>query len=57
MDVTADDQVVFVTALMRGAGAVPEGEKGDLQFRLTMRLRKIDSHGKVGHEYYSIPAT
>jgi ketosteroid isomerase-like protein len=56
MDLTPDDQVVFVTARIRATGTEPEGDKGDVQFQLTEGLSKIDDHEKVVHEHYSIPA-
>jgi uncharacterized protein (TIGR02246 family) len=57
MQVTAGDDVAFVTALMRCAGTEPNGEKVELQFRLTVGLRKINGRWTVMHEHHSIPAT
>jgi ketosteroid isomerase-like protein len=57
MDVTAGDAGAFVTALMRCAGTEPDGEKVELQFRLTIGLHQIDSQWTVVHEQPSIPAT
>jgi ketosteroid isomerase-like protein len=41
---------------MRCAGTEPNGEKIDLEFRLTIGLRKISSQWLVTHEHHSIPA-
>ena len=57
MDVTAGDEVAFVTALMRCAGTEQDGEKAELQFRLTSGLCKIDGQWTVVHEHHSISAT
>jgi len=57
MDITAGDDVAFVTALMRCAGRESNGQAGDLDFRLTIGLRKIEDHWVVVHEHHSIPAT
>ncbi len=56
MDVTAGDDVAFVTALMRCAGTEANGEKVELQFRLTIGLCKINGRWTVMHEHHSIPA-
>ena len=56
MAVTAGDDVAFVTAVMRCAGTEPNGEKVELQFRLTVGLRKINGRWTVMHEHHSIPA-
>jgi uncharacterized protein (TIGR02246 family) len=56
MDVTAGDDVAFVAALMRCAGTELNGERADLDFRLTIGLRKIDGQWIVTHEHHSIPA-
>lgn len=42
MDVTAGDEVAFYTTLVRRAGTEPDGEKAELQFRLTIGRRKMD---------------
>ena len=57
MSVTAGDEVAFATALMRCAGTEVSGEDIELDFRLTIGLRKIDSQWIVMHEHHSIPAT
>lgn len=56
MSVTASDDVAFVTALMRCAGTEVSGQDIDLDFRLTIGLRKIDNQWIVMHEHHSIPA-
>jgi uncharacterized protein (TIGR02246 family) len=57
IDITAGDDVAFVTALMRCAGAQPNGPVAELDFRLTVGLRKIADRWIVEHEHHSIPAT
>ena len=57
MDIVAGDDVAFVMALMRCAGTEPNGQASELDFRLTVGLRKIDSRWVVVHEHHSIPAT
>jgi uncharacterized protein (TIGR02246 family) len=56
MNITAGDEVAFVTALMRCAGREKNGDKTELDFRLTMGLRKIDGLWTIVHEHHSIPA-
>jgi ketosteroid isomerase-like protein len=57
MSVTAGDDVAFATALMRCAGREVNGDDIELDFRLTIGLRKIDNQWIVMHEHHSIPAT
>jgi uncharacterized protein (TIGR02246 family) len=57
IDITAGDDVAFVTALMRCAGTERSGQAIELDFRLTIGLRKIDDQWIVVHEHHSIPAT
>jgi uncharacterized protein (TIGR02246 family) len=54
MQITAGLDVAFATALMRCA--VTEGGNIDLDFRVTIGLRKIDRQWIVTHEHHSIPA-
>lgn len=54
INVTAGNDVAFVTALMRCAGKSPN--ESQLDFRLTVGLRKIDGQWIVTHEHHSIPA-
>lgn len=56
MRVTAGRDVAFVAALMRCALAGPDGKNVDLDFRLTIGLRKIDGQWTILHEHHSIPA-
>lgn len=56
MDITAGDDVAFVAALMRCAGTEANGEDIELDFRLTIGLRKIENEWVVTHEHHSIPA-
>ena len=56
MNITAGNDVAFVTALMRCAGTEVNGERSELEFRLTIGLRKIGGRWIVMHEHHSIPA-
>jgi uncharacterized protein (TIGR02246 family) len=56
MGLTAGDDVAFVTALMRCAGTETSGERTELEFRLTIGLRKLGGQWTVTHEHHSIPA-
>ena len=56
MNVTAGVDVAFATALMRCSGREASGEDIELDFRLTVGLRKIDGQWVVTHEHHSIPA-
>ena len=56
MNITAGNDVAFVTALMRCAGTEASGNKIELEFRLTIGLRKIRGQWMVLHEHHSIPA-
>lgn len=57
IDITAGTDVAFVAALMRCAGTEKNGERIELEFRLTIGLRKIDGQWMVLHEHHSIPAS
>ena len=57
MSVTAGSDVAFVAAVMRCAGTEANGVEIELDFRLTIGLRKVDGHWVVMHEHHSIPAT
>ena len=57
MDITAGDDVAFVTALMRCAGREANGQTIDLDFRLTIGLRRTEDQWVVVHEHHSVPAT
>ncbi len=57
MDVTAGNDVAFVTALMRCAGTEKSGQRTAFEFRLTIGLRKIGGQWTITHEHHSIPAS
>jgi len=57
MSITAGDDVAFVAALMRCSGTEANGDNIELDFHLTIGLRKIDDQWLVTHEHHSIPAT
>ena len=57
MDITAGNDVAYVTALMRCAGTEANRERIKLEFRLTTGLRKVDGQWIVMHEHHSIPAS
>lgn len=54
--VTAGADVAFATALMQCAERAVGGKDVDLDFRLTVGLRKINGRWVVTHEHHSIPA-
>jgi uncharacterized protein (TIGR02246 family) len=56
MNITAGSDVAFVTALMCCAGTEANGDRSELEFRLTIGLRKIGGRWIVMHEHHSIPA-
>ena len=57
MHITAGTDVAFVAALMRCAGTEKNGERIELEFRLTIGLRKIGGQWMVTHEHHSIPSS
>jgi ketosteroid isomerase-like protein len=56
MNITAGEDVAFVTALMRCVVTEVNRERVDLEFRLTIGLKKIAGQWTVMHEHHSIPA-
>ncbi len=56
LEITAGNEVAFATALMHCGTPDENGPDGQLQFRLTVGLRKIDGQWTVLHEHHSIPA-
>src|SRR5262245_8243327 len=57
MKVTAGRDVAFVAALMHCAGTEANGDDIELDFRLTIGLRRqVDGRWMVTHEHHSIPA-
>lgn len=57
MNIIAGTDVAFVAALMRCAGTEKNGERIELEFRLTIGLRRIGDQWMVLHEHHSIPAS
>jgi uncharacterized protein (TIGR02246 family) len=56
MKVTAGQDVAFAVAVMHCR--VKEGrDASDLDFRLTIGLRKIEGQWLITHEHHSVPAT
>jgi uncharacterized protein (TIGR02246 family) len=56
LDITAGEEVAFVTAEMHCTVKEESGDFSPLEFRLTMGLRKIDGVWTIVHEHHSIPA-
>jgi uncharacterized protein (TIGR02246 family) len=56
VEITAGKDVAFATAIGRCAGLDPNGKREELEFRLTMGLRKMDGGWRVVHEHHSLPA-
>ena len=54
--VTAGKDVAFATAIGHCAGRDARGKREELEFRLTMGLRKFDGRWRVMHEHHSVPA-
>jgi uncharacterized protein (TIGR02246 family) len=54
--ITAGKDVAFATATGRCVDIDPKGAREELEFRLTMGLRKIDGRWRVMHEHHSLPA-
>jgi len=57
MNIIAGTDVAFVAALMRCAGTEKNGERIELEFRLTIGLRRIGDQWIVLHERHSIPSS
>src|SRR5437867_7277975 len=55
ISVTAGSDVAFVAAVMRCSERETSGKDIDLEFRLTVGLRKIGAQWVVLHEHHSIP--
>ena len=56
MSVMAGGEVAFVAAVMRCSGRETSGEDIELEFRLTVGLRRSEGQWIVMHEHHSIPA-
>jgi uncharacterized protein (TIGR02246 family) len=54
--VTVGTDVAFATAIGR-CGDLSSGKKVQLEFRLTMGLRKQGGRWRITHEHHSLPAT
>jgi uncharacterized protein (TIGR02246 family) len=56
VNVIAGKNVAFATAIGHCAGVDQNGKREELEFRLTMGLRKIDGAWRILHEHHSLPA-
>jgi uncharacterized protein (TIGR02246 family) len=56
MSITAGKDVAFVVATMRCSEHGDNDERKELNFRLTVGLRKIESQWTITHEHHSVPA-
>jgi uncharacterized protein (TIGR02246 family) len=56
MEIAAGSDVAFAAAVMRCAGTEKTGEHINLDFRLTVGLRKLGGQWTIVHEHHSIPA-
>jgi ketosteroid isomerase-like protein len=56
MHVTAGSDVAFVAAAMRCTEREASGEDVELDFRLTIGLRKVEGQWVIVHEHHSVPA-
>ena len=56
IEITAGEDVAFVTAIGHCLYIPPGAVPTKLQFRLTMGLRKEDSQWRIVHEHHSVPA-
>lgn len=54
--ITAGTDVAFVTAHGKCAGVEADGTRIDLDFRLTVGLRKSAGEWMIVHEHHSLPA-
>ena len=57
LNITAGNDVAFGAALMCCAGTEANGDRVELDFRLTICFRKIDGRWTVVHEHHSVPAS
>ena len=55
--VTAGTDVAFATAHGKCAGKEEDGTRSELDFRLTVGLRKSGGKWVIVHEHHSLPAT
>jgi len=56
MTVVAGEDTAFCYATMRCGGYGHSGQKEELQFRLTIGLKKVSGEWMIQHEHHSIPA-
>jgi uncharacterized protein (TIGR02246 family) len=56
LEIIAGRDVAFAFALMRCGGTSESGKRDELDFRLTIGLRKIDGRWRIVHEHHSVPA-
>ena len=54
--ITAGKDVAFATAIGQCAGVSSNGKREELEFRLTMCLRKTDGRWCIVHEHHSLPS-
>jgi len=57
MTIFADGSVAFVIANMHCTEPGLQGERVELEFRLTIGLQKIDGQWTIVHEHHSVPAS
>ena len=57
MTIFADGSVAFVIANMHCTEPGPQGERVELEFRLTVGLQKVDGQWTIVHEHHSVPAS
>ncbi|HWE46149.1 MAG TPA: SgcJ/EcaC family oxidoreductase [Caulobacteraceae bacterium] len=56
LDIVAGEDVAVAVATMKCSGTEKDDKDIDLDFRLTVGLRKIDNQWTIFHEHHSIPA-
>ena len=56
LHITSDEHVAFCLATMKCSNRNESGEFEDLDFRLTIGLKKINNGWTVMHEHHSIPS-
>ena len=57
LEVVAGDDVAFAFAHMQCAEATAKVQQTPLDFRLTVRLQKLEGRWIIVHEHHSVPAT
>jgi ketosteroid isomerase-like protein len=57
LKITAGEDVAYAAALMRCGGTEANGDKVELDFRLTICFRKIGGRWTVMHEHHSVPSS